>query len=73
MDTGGYTGAWGPNGKLAILHEKEQVLNKEDTQNLFDAVALLKLIDLQSLAMNSGFGNFVSPPVVIDIPGGPID
>ena len=25
--TGGYTGDWGPEGKLAVLHEKELVLN----------------------------------------------
>ena len=41
-DTGGYTGAWGPDGKLAILHEKEIVLNKEDTQNLLDAISILR-------------------------------
>lgn len=29
--TGGYTGSWGESGKLAVLHEKELVLNKEDT------------------------------------------
>ena len=33
FDTGGYTGAWGPDGKLAMLHEKELVLNKDDTAN----------------------------------------
>ena len=27
LDTGGYTGAWGPNGRLALLHQKELVLN----------------------------------------------
>jgi hypothetical protein len=26
--TGGYTGEWGPEGKLAMLHEKELILNK---------------------------------------------
>jgi hypothetical protein len=31
FDTGGYTGKWGPEGKLATLHEKELVLNKQDT------------------------------------------
>jgi hypothetical protein len=25
--SGGYTGAWGPDGRLAMLHEKELVLN----------------------------------------------
>lgn len=32
--TGGYTGQWGDSGKLAMLHEKELVLNKEDTENM---------------------------------------
>jgi hypothetical protein len=34
FDTGGYTGEWsGAYGKLAMLHEKELVLNKHDTEN----------------------------------------
>jgi hypothetical protein len=40
-DTGGYTGVWGPEGKLAFLHEKELVLNKNDTSNLLSSVDLL--------------------------------
>jgi len=31
FNTGGYTGVWGPEGKLALLHEKELVLNASDT------------------------------------------
>jgi hypothetical protein len=27
FNTGGYTGAWGPEGRLAVLHQKELVLN----------------------------------------------
>ena len=50
--TGGYTGAWGPEGKMAMLHEKEIVLNKEDTVNLLDSIKLLRsilgTIDLQA-------------------------
>mgnify|MGYP003290330519 CR=1 FL=1 len=30
MATGGYTGTWGPEGKLAVLHEKELVLNAKE-------------------------------------------
>jgi hypothetical protein len=37
-DTGGYTGEWGPDGKLAFLHQKEIVLNASDTENLLTAV-----------------------------------
>jgi hypothetical protein len=31
MDSGGYTGSWGTSGKLAILHEKENVFDQNDT------------------------------------------
>lgn len=42
FDTGGYTGDWSGNGgKMAMLHKKEQVLNKDDTKNLFDTVKLV--------------------------------
>jgi hypothetical protein len=33
-DTGGYTGEWGPEGRLAMLHQKEIVLNARDTENM---------------------------------------
>ena len=50
--TGGYTGDWGPEGKLAILHEKELVLNAEDTSNLLHAVSFIRdiisMIDTQA-------------------------
>jgi hypothetical protein len=44
FNTGGYTGKWGPEGKMAMLHEKEIVLNKEDTVNLLDSIKLLRSI-----------------------------
>ena len=45
FDTGGYTGTWdnstnNSTGRMAILHEKELVLNKYDTSNLLEAVKL---------------------------------
>ena len=40
--TGMYTGDWGPEGKLAILHEKELVLNKTDTANILSAVDVIR-------------------------------
>jgi len=42
LDTGGYTGSWGPEGKLAFLHQKELVLNADDTRNMLDAVSILR-------------------------------
>ena len=44
FDTGGYTGHWGPEGKWAMLHEKELVLNKYDTDNLLKSVELVRQI-----------------------------
>ena len=45
MDTGGYTGDWGSDeGRVAILHEKQLVLNKQDTKNFLDGVMVLRQI-----------------------------
>lgn len=32
FDTGGYTGEWGSQGKFAMLHQKERVLNAQQTK-----------------------------------------
>lgn len=51
--TGGFTGSWGPEGKLTFLHEKELVLNKDDTANFLTATNMLRdisdMIDLKAL------------------------
>lgn len=40
--SGGYTGTWGDeNGRLAVLHKKELILNEKDTDNMLDAVSTL--------------------------------
>ena len=64
-DTGGYTGEWGNSGRLALLHQKELVLNKEDTRNLLSAVNVMRNIStaigsrvLDRLAMASANNNF---------------
>ena len=44
LDTGGYTGEWGPEGRLAMLHEKELILNKKDTENFLTATNMLREI-----------------------------
>ena len=42
--TGGYTGDWSGEGRLALLHQKELVLNQQDTQNMLGAIELLRSI-----------------------------
>lgn len=46
-DTGGYTGEWvggsqKENGKFAILHQKELVLNEQDTANFLTAIQITR-------------------------------
>lgn len=62
-DTGGYTGAWGPDGRLAMLHEKEIILNKDDSKNFLSAINMVRqvaeIIDLNAYA-SAGFGNRIA-------------
>lgn len=64
--TGGYTGEWGPYGKMAMLHEKELVLNQGDTANFLASMEILErileIIDLQSL--NSQLGGILYTPSI---------
>ena len=65
MNTGGYTGDWaGSYGKLAFLHQKEMVLNAQDTENLLTSIEFLdkiiSTIDLYS--SNARLGGLLSTP-----------
>jgi len=43
FETGGYTGTWsGNDGRLALLHQKELVLNKDDTSNMLKIVGMVR-------------------------------
>ena len=41
-DTGGYTGEWDSSGRLALLHQKELVLNAHDTENILNIVGMVR-------------------------------
>ena len=62
--TGGYTGDWKSvgkeDGKLAILHQKELVLNKEDTKNMLDAVNTIR--DIKNL--NGAISNTIADSIM---------
>jgi hypothetical protein len=67
-DTGGYTGDWGDNeGKLALLHKKEIVLNKEDTENFLNAIDMVReisnMIDLNAVSASGGLGQILAASV----------
>lgn len=56
FDTGGYTGAWNSKqGKLAVLHEKELILNKDDTENMLKMLEVSREYSslLSSLVQNN--------------------
>lgn len=63
-DSGGYTGNWGTAGKLAVLHQKEIVLNADDTANMLAAVqitrAMLETIDLNARQASLGLGSLIA-------------
>lgn len=65
-DTGGYTGEWNNNGKLAILHQKELVLNAEDTRNILSAVDIVRQMTstlgnaLTNYSLGGAVGNLMS-------------
>ena len=62
-DTGGYTGVWSDgyaganNGKLAWLHQKELILNANDTENILAAVQAVREI---TGAMKDGVFNKIT-------------
>lgn len=79
-DTGGYTGTWGDktfddkNGKLAVLHQKELILNATDTENILatvsavrDLVAGLKTQALNSLSITSAIGGMATKETAQDV------
>lgn len=60
--SGMYTGSWGDWGKMAILHEKELVLNKEDTANMLATVGFVRdLVEMIGVNATSagGIGNLL--------------
>ena len=70
LDSGGYTGDWNNSeGKLAVLHEKELVLNAKDTENILSAVQatrdmskLLKLVNVND-TLSGTLSNLVNQNV----------
>lgn len=66
-DTGGYTGSWDSSGRLAMLHQKELVLNAADTENFLAAVNIVRdiasMIDLQALAYQGALNQMTAASV----------
>lgn len=67
FDTGGYTGNWGNQGRVAIVHEKELILNEDDTSNFLSAIqvtrSMLETIDLNAKQASFGMGMLTASTV----------
>ena len=67
FDTGGYTGAWGPEGRMAMLHQKELVLNAADTENFLAAVKIVRsmadMLDANAAVARQGLAGVVAATI----------
>lgn len=64
MASGGYTGTWNNStgnkeGRMALLHEKELVLNKDDTRNILEAVNIQRKMVNSMSGRNEGTRNII--------------
>ena len=68
FDTGGYTGEWDSSGRIAMLHQKEIVLNAHDTENFLSAINILRdivaVIDLKAISQSMNLSNNISSSTV---------
>lgn len=75
LDTGGYTGDWNSSeGRMAMLHEKELVLNKHDTANFLEAVDILRGLNLSMMSTVSGLNvRSMSSAIAHQAAGAPLE
>jgi hypothetical protein len=66
LDTGGHTGNF-DGGKLALLHEKELVLNKMDTSNILTVVSMVRDLFSGKATQNNNPSSSDNRPIQIII------
>lgn len=66
FDTGGYTGEWGPGGKLALLHEKELVLSKDQTSDFLEALRIQENLAKKTQMLLEEFDNIANSPMSLN-------
>ena len=68
--TGGYTGSWdSQSGRLAVLHQKELVLNASDTKNMLDAVKAVRDIASLNESIGETIANSISRLIMKTVMG----
>lgn len=71
FDTGGYTGDWdSQTGRLAVLHQKELVLNATDTKNMLSAINTIRDIAGLNESIDQTIANSIGALVMKAISGG---
>lgn len=62
--TGGLTSAWGPEGKMLMVHENELILNSDQTNKFFDNLAIMESIlsAIDSYAIGQQLGGMLASP-----------
>ena len=64
-DTGGYTGTWSGNeGRLATLHQKELVLNAQDTENFLSATDTLRKLTSLDTSIEKSIASAISKMLI---------
>jgi TP901 family phage tail tape measure protein len=72
-DTGGMTPAWGNDPKLALLHEKELILNKNETSDFLKGLQILRNVIPQIVPTQTTTTNNNTPVTVnmhVSVKGG---
>lgn len=72
-DTGGMTPAWGSDPKLALLHEKELILNKNETSDFLKGLQILRNVIPQIVPTQTTTTNNNTPVTVnmnVSVKGG---
>ena len=67
-DTGGYTGEWGTDGRIAMLHQKELVLNAKDTENFLQATQILRTLQNNINEIQANVNSGLTPGVNVTAP-----
>ena len=62
--TGGLTSAWGPEGKMLMVHENELILNSDQTNKFFDNLAVMESIlsTIDSYVIGQQLGGILASP-----------
>ena len=73
--TGGLTSAWGPEGKMLMVHESELILNKDETNEFFKHLNMMESIlsTLDLYAASQQVGGILASSTAVSAPSSSLD